>query len=387
MLGTERLIISIQNDSGLSQGFLFTLRGRLSLQQIDCMGRRPAGGHCWRPGPERGGSPVLDVRRREFILLLGSAAVSWPLATNAQQPAMPVIGFLHSGSPEPNFNRVAAFRKGLSEAGYVEGQNVAIEFRWAAEHNDRLPDLAADLIRRRVAVIATPGSTPAALAAKAATETIPIVFLIGGDPIALGLVASLNRPGGNATGVHLQLVELVAKQLGMLRELAPGANRFVALVNPHTPYTDAVVKDLQASALALGLAIEIFRAGNDREIDAAFAHFVQKPGGALLVGPDALFVSRRTQIVTLAARHTLPAIYYVRDFAGIGGLMSYGPNLAHTYQQTGIYVGRILKGEKPADLPIVQPTKFELVVNLNTARALGLTVPDRLLALADEVIE
>jgi putative ABC transport system substrate-binding protein len=326
------------------------------------------------------------VRRRDFITLLGGAA-AWPLAARAQQAPMPVIGFLHSGSPEPNANRVAAFRKGLSEAGYVEGQNVAIEFRWAVDQSDRLPDLAADLIRRRVAVIATPGSTPASLAAKAATETIPVVFLIGGDPVALGLVASLNRPGGNATGVNLQLVELVPKQLGMLRELVPAANRFVALVNPNTAYTDTVVKHLQASASGLGVPIKILRAGTDREIDAAFANLVQKPGGALLVGPDAVFVSRRAQIVTLAARHALPAIYYVRDFAGIGGLMSYGPNLAHTYRQTGIYVGRVLKGEKPADLPVVQPTKFELVVNLNTARALGLTVPDRLLALADEVIE
>jgi ABC-type uncharacterized transport system substrate-binding protein len=326
------------------------------------------------------------VKRRAFITLLGGAAAAWPIAARAQQP-IPVIGFLHSGSPEPNATRIAAFRKGLSEAGYVEGQNVAIEFRWAAEQNDRLPDLAVDLIRRRVSVIATPGSTPASLAAKAATDTIPIVFLIGGDPVTLGLVASLNRPGGNATGVNLQLVELVAKQLGMLRELAPAANRFVALVNPNTAYSGALVKDLQASASALGLPIEILSAGTDREIDAAFANFVQKPGGALLIGPDAVFVSRRAQIVTLAARHALPAIYYVRDFAGIGGLMSYGPNLAQTYRQTGLYVGRVLKGEKPADLPVVQPTKFELVVNLNTARALGLTVPDRLLALADEVIE
>jgi putative tryptophan/tyrosine transport system substrate-binding protein len=330
---------------------------------------------------------MLDMRRREFMTLLGGAVIAWPLAARAQQAPMPVIGFLHSGSLEPNANRVAAFRKGLSEAGYVEGQNVAIEFRWAVDQNDRLPDLAADLIRRRVAVIATPGSTPASLAAKAATETIPIVFLIGGDPVALGLVASLNRPGGNATGVNLQLVELVPKQLGMLRELVPAANHFVALVNPNTAYTDTVVKDLQASASGLGVPIEILSAGTDREIDAAFANLVQKPGGALLVGPDAVFVSRRAQIVTLAARHALPAIYYVRDFAGIGGLMSYGPNLAHTYRQAGIYVGRVLKGEKPADLPVVQPTKFELVVNLNTARALGLTVPDRLLALADEVIE
>jgi putative ABC transport system substrate-binding protein len=328
-----------------------------------------------------------QLKRRAFITLLGGAAAAWPLGAHAQQPKLPVIGFLHSGSPEPNATRVAAFGKGLGEAGYVEGQNVAIQFRWAAGQDDRLPDLAADLIRQRVAVITTPGSTPASLAAKAATTTIPIVFLVGGDPVALGLVASFNRPGGNATGVNMQLTELVGKRLGMLREVAPSANRFVALVNPNTAYTDAVVKDLQASALALGFPIEILRASTGREIDAAFANLVQKPGGALLVGPDAVFTTRRAQIVTLAARHALPAIYPVRDFAEIGGLMSYGPNLADAYQQTGTYVGRVLKGEQPATLPVVQPTKFELVVNLNTARALSLTVPDRLLALADEVIE
>ena len=327
------------------------------------------------------------MRRRDFIKVIAGSAIAWPLAARAQQSAMPVIGFLHSGLPEPNVNRVAAFRKGLSEAGYVEGQNVTIEYRWAVGQDDRLADLAADLIRRRVAVIATPGSPSALLAAKAATTTIPIVFLIGRDPVALGLVASLNRPGGNATGVYLQLMELVAKGLGLLRELAQGANRFVVLVNPNTAYTDVVVKDLEASALALGLPIEFLRASTGREIDAAFANLVEKPGGALLVGPDAVFVSRRAQIVTLAARHALPAIYPTRDFAEIGGLMSYGPDLADAYHQTGVYVGRVLKGENPADLPVVQPTKFELVINLNTARALGLTVPDRLLAVADEVIE
>src|SRR5262249_18418565 len=336
--------------------------------------------------PQTEGHMASYIARRKFLATLGGAAVAWPLAARAQQPPMPVVGFLHSGSPEPLANRVAAFRKGLGEAGYVEGQNVAIEFRWAEGQDDRLPDLAADLIRRQVAVIATPGSTPASLAAKAATTTLPVVFLIGSDPVAMGLVASLNRPGGNATGVHLQLVELVAKRLGMLRELAPGANRFVALVNPNPAYTDAVVKDLQASASAVGLPIEILRAGSGREIDAAFANLVQKPGGALLVGPDPFFPNRRAQIVTLAARHALPAIYYARDSAEIGGLMSYGPNLADAYHQTGIYVGRVLKGEKPADLPVVQPTKFELVVNLNTARALGLEIPQSLLALADEVI-
>jgi putative ABC transport system substrate-binding protein len=229
------------------------------------------------------------MRRREFIALLGGAAAAWPLAARAQQAAMPVVGFLHSGSPEPYANRVSAFRKGLGEAGYVEGQNVAIEFRWAAGQDDRLPELAADLIRRRVVAIATPASTPASLAAKTATTTIPIIFAIAADPVAMGLVATLNRPGGNATGVSLQTVELVPKQLGMLRELAPGANRFVALVNPNSAFTDAVVKDLQASASALGLPIEILRAGTGREIDAAFANLVQKPGGALLISPDAFF--------------------------------------------------------------------------------------------------
>ena len=329
---------------------------------------------------------TVTIRRRELLAAVGGAA-AWPLAARAQQAAMPVVGFLHSGSPEPMANRVAAFRKGLGEAGYVEGQNVAIEFRWAAGRDDQLPDLAADLIRRRVAVIATPGSTPAALAAKAATTTIPIVFGVGQDPVALGLVDSLNRPGGNATGVNFQLVELVTKRLGMLREIAPGSNRFVALVNPNTAYTDAVVKDLQASASAHGLPIEIIHASTGREIDAAFANLVQKPGGALFVGPDAFFISRRAQIVTLAARHAIPAIYSTRDFAEAGGLMSYGPNLANAYEQIGTYVGRVLKGEKSAVLPVVQPTKFELVVNLNTARAFGLEIPQSLLALADEVIE
>ena len=327
------------------------------------------------------------MRRRELISLLGGAAVAWPLAARAQQPPMPVVGFLHSTSPETNVSRVAAFRKGLTETGYVESRNVAIEFRWAAGQDDQLPELAADLIRRRVAVIATPGSTPAALAAKAATATIPIVFAIGADPIALGLVASLNRPGGNVTGISFQTVELVAKRLELLRELAPRATRFVALVNPDVPFTDAVVKDLQASAASLGLPVEILHARTGREIDAAFATLVQKPDIALLVGPGVFFFQRRAQIVTLAERHALPAIYGAREFSDIGGLISYAPNIVDACQRAGVYAGRILKGEKPADLPVQQPTKFELVVNLNTAKALGLTVPDKLLALADEVIE
>jgi putative ABC transport system substrate-binding protein len=326
------------------------------------------------------------MKRRQFITLLGAAA-AWPLAARAQQQAMPVVGYLHSSSPETNVNYVAAFRKGLSEAGFVEGQNVAIEFRWAGGQASRLPELAADLVRRRVTVIATPANTPAALAAKAATTSIPIVFAIGGDPVVLGLVTSLNRPGSNATGVSFQTVELVTKRLGLLRELAPNATRFVALVNPSTAFTEAVVKDLQASARTLGLSVEILDAGTSSEIDAAFVHLTQKPGSALLLSPDAFFTSRRAQIVTLAARHALPTVYNQREFAEIGGLVSYGPSFPDVYQQTGIYVGRVLKGEKPADLPVVQPTKFELVVNLNTAKALGLTVPQTLLALADEVIE
>jgi putative tryptophan/tyrosine transport system substrate-binding protein len=326
------------------------------------------------------------MRRREFITLLGGAA-AWPGVARAQQPAMPVVGYLHSSSPETNVNYVAAFRKGLSEAGFVEGQNVAIEFRWAGGQASRLPELAADLVRRRVTVITTPANTPAALAAKAATTSIPIVFAIGGDPVVLGLVTSLNRPGSNATGVSFQTVELVTKRLGLLRELAPHATHFVALVNPNTAFTEVVVKDLQASARALGLSVEILDAGTSGEIDAAFVHLTQKPGSALLLSPDAFFTSRRAQIVTLAARHALPTVYNQREFAEIGGLVSYGPSFPDVYQQTGIYVGRVLKGEKPADLPVVQPTKFELVVNLNTAKALGLSVPQTLLALADEVIE
>jgi putative tryptophan/tyrosine transport system substrate-binding protein len=324
------------------------------------------------------------MRRREFITLVGGA-VAWPLAARAQQQAMPVIGVLHSGSPEQYANLMTAFRKGLSETGYVEGQNVAIEFRWAAGQDDRLPELAADLIRRGVAVIATPASTSATLAAKAATKTIPVVFTTSGDPVALGLVASINRPGGNATGVIGMTVETTAKRLGLLRELVPQVARFVALLNPNSTLTEVMVKDLDASGL--GLPVEIVYAGTNLEIDVAFAQLVQTPGGALLVSPDPFFVYRRAQIVTLAARHALPVIYPVREFVEIGGLMSYGPNFANIVRQAGIYTGRILKGEKPADLPVLQPTKLELVINLQATKLLGLAVPATLLALADEVIE
>ena len=326
------------------------------------------------------------MKRRDFITLLGVAA-AWPLAARAQRSAMPVIGFLHSSSPEPNAAFVAAFRKGLSEAGFVEDQNVAIEFRWAAGKVDQLPDLAADLIRRQVAVIAMPASTPAALAGKAATTTIPIVFATGGDPVALGLVRSLNRPGGNATGISFQTVELLGKQLEMLRDVAPQSRRFAALVDPHYEYADAIVTSLRAGAGSLGVPIEILRATTVGEIDASFANLAQKPGSALLISSSPFFTGRRTQLATLAARYTIPAIYSVREFAENGGLMSYGPDFANIYQQAGIYTGRILKGEKPADLPVQRPTKFELVINLTTARAIGITVPDTLLALADEVIE
>jgi putative ABC transport system substrate-binding protein len=327
------------------------------------------------------------MKRRAFLPLLGAAA-AWPLAAHAQQqPAMPVVGFLHSGSPEPNVKRVAAFRKGLGEAGFVDGQNVAIEFRWAAGQDDRLPELAADLVRRQVAAIATPVSTAATMAAKAATATIPIVFAVGGDPVKLGLVASLNRPGGNATGISILNTELTGKRLGLLHELVPKATRFVALLNPNSALTEAIVKNLQAGVPTLGLPVEIVRADTEREIDAAFASVSQKPGGALMVPPDEFFFDRRALLVTLAARHALPAIYQAREYADVGGLMSYGTDSLNVHQQTGGYIGRILKGSKPGDLPVVQPTKFELVINLKTAKALGLEVPDRLLALADEVIE
>jgi putative ABC transport system substrate-binding protein len=328
------------------------------------------------------------MRRREFITLVGGSAAAWPFAARAQQqPAMPVIGFLHAGSPEPNVKLVAAFRKGLGETGYVEGQNLAIEFHWAAGQDARLPEMAADLVHRQVAVIVTPASTPAALAAKAATTTIPIVFSTGGDPVALGLVASLNRPGGNATGITFMTVELTAKRFGLLRELVPGATRFFALANPNYALAESINKDLQAARATLGLEVEILHAGTDREIDAAFATLVQKRADALLIAADPFFTNRRAQIVTLATRHALPTVYAIREFAESGGLLSYGPSFTDNYQQAGIYTGRILKGERPADLPVMQPTKFELVINLTTARALGITVPNTLLALADEVIE
>ena len=327
------------------------------------------------------------MQRRKFIVLLGGAAATLPLVTQAQQPAIPVIGFLHSGSPEPAAHLVAAFRKGLSETGYVEGQNVAIEFRWAEGQYGRLPELAADLIRRRVAVIATPASTPAALAAKAATTTIPIVFGTGGDAVALGLVASLSRPGGNLTGYMLLNTDVAAKRFGFLRELVPGAAHFVALVNPKSDLTNLTLQDLKVGAASIGVQIEILSAATDHEIDAAFANLAQKPGTTLIVSPDTFFESRHEQIVALAARYAVPAIYPDSGYSTAGGLISYAPNFADAYHQVGIYTGRILKGEKPADLAVQQSTKFDLIINLKTAKALGLTVPFCLLNVADEVIE
>jgi putative ABC transport system substrate-binding protein len=321
------------------------------------------------------------MQRREFIGLVSGAA-AWPLAARAQQAAMPVIGYFYSGEPEPSANLVAAFRKGLSEAGYDEGRNVTIEYRFGHNDNARLPELAADLVNRRVAVIATPGSLVAALAAKAATTTIPIVFATAGDPTQFGLVTSLNRPGGNVTGVASMGVELGAKRLGLLHELVPAASRFAALLTGRTG-TPA----LQSAASAIGQQIEVFTVGSNLEIDTAFARLAQNKADALLVGPGPLFNNHRIQIAMLAARYVLPAIYTDRVFCEAGGLMSYGSNVTDLARQVGFYTGRIIKGEKPKDLPVVQSAKFELVFNLKTAKALGLAIPPMLLARTDEVIE
>jgi putative tryptophan/tyrosine transport system substrate-binding protein len=329
---------------------------------------------------------AIHIRRREFIVALGRAAAAWPLATRAQPPAMPVIGYLNAGSPGPQSQLTAVFHQGLAEAGYVEGHTVAIEYRWAEGHYDRLPAMAAELVRRQVAVIV--GFTiPAALAAKAATEIIPIVFNVAGDPVKLGLVASLARPGGNATGVNSFVAELGAKQLGLLHELVPAAARIGLLVNPTNANAEAVTRDVMAAASAIGVQIDIVHASDSREIEAAFAMLVRNRADALVVGSDIFFNSRRLQLAILAARHAIPAIYNQREFAGAGGLMSYGTNQTEAIRQLGVYTGRVLKGAKPADLPVVQSTKFELVINLPTARAIGLEVPPMLLARADEVME
>jgi putative ABC transport system substrate-binding protein len=327
------------------------------------------------------------MRRREFIKLVCGSAAAWPLATRAQQRT-PVVGFLHSESAATYADQMVAFRKGLSEAGYSEGQNINIEYRWGESHNERLSVLAAELVSRRVDVIVTPGSTAATLAAKAATATIPIVFVIGTDPVKIGLVASLNRPGGNVTGISDIGVQLGAKRLALLHELLPGATRFAMLVNPDNPLvTEAFVPELQAAASAIGRQIEIINASKNSEIDTAFATLAKKQIEAFLTSPDALFLTRRVQLTTLATRHALPALYHRREFADAGGLMSYGSSLADQFRQTAVCVGRILKGEKPSEIPVQLPAKFEFVINLQTARSLGINIPTTLLARADEVIE
>jgi putative ABC transport system substrate-binding protein len=327
------------------------------------------------------------VKRREFIAGLGIAA-AWPLAARAQRPAMPVIGYLgpQSADGARRLSTVSFFLLGLKEAGYVEGQNVAVEYRWAEDQSDRFPALAADLVRRRVAVIVA-GGIPAARAAKAATTTIPIVFLAGTDPVASGLVASLNRPGTNLTGSSIFFDQLAPKRLQLLRELVPNAARFGFLTDPANPTDHSVLADLQAAARTLGLQVVFVNARTESDLEAAFIDFSQQRVGAVVVGNSAFYNTRPEQIAALAARYKLPAIYHFREFAVAGGLMSYGNSVGYLYHQAGIYTGRILKGEKPADLPVVQPTKFELVINLKTAKALGLTIPETLLATADEVIE
>jgi putative ABC transport system substrate-binding protein len=326
------------------------------------------------------------MRRREFITLIGSAAAAWPLVARAQQGAMPVVGFMAGSSPSALSQQVAAFREGLKEAGFIEGLNVAMEYRYGEGQLDRFPALASDLVRRQVAVLVATGPD-GVLAAKQASTTIPIVFSVGSDPVEIGLVARLNRPGGNITGVYQFTAGLEAKRLGLLHEMVPKATTIAALVNPNYGGAENQLRDVQQAAIRLGVQLVVVRANTEDEFNAAFSTIVQQKAGALLVCASPFFNARRQQLVLLAARHTVPAMYEWRDFAAAGGLMSYGTSLADAYRQAGVYAGRILKGEKPADLPVVQVTKFEFVINLNAAKALGLEVPPTLLARADEVIE
>jgi len=326
------------------------------------------------------------MKRREFITLLGAAA-AWPLAARAQQPAMPVVGFINAGTPDGSALYAAAVRNALNEAGYVEGQNVTVEYHWLEGRYDRLPALIADLVRRRVAVIATPGDTQASLSAKAATATIPIVFGVGEDPVRLGLVANLARPGGNATGINFFPQEVMAKRLGLLHDLVPKAARIAVLVNPTTATAEATLRDIPEAARAIGLQIQLLNASTSREIETAFAAIVRDRADALFLAADAFFASRRGQFVTLAARDRMPTSCGNRDMVEAGLLMSYGTKVADMFRQVGIYTGSILKGGKPAELPVLQSTKFEFVINLQTARALGVEVPNSIQLLADEVIE
>jgi putative tryptophan/tyrosine transport system substrate-binding protein len=329
---------------------------------------------------------VLDIGRRQFITLLGGAAAASPIAARAQQAAVPVIGYLNNGSPESDASRLTGLRRGLNQSGYVEGRNFVIEYRWAGNQADRLSALAADLVQLQVAVIVSPGLLPT-LAAKAATTSIPIVFGVSADPVQLGLVASLNRPGGNLTGFNAFASEVGAKGLALLHELVPSTATIGLLENPNNPISELTTRDVLAAAPVIGLKIQILKAGTDREIDAAFVSLVQARTEALFVGSDLFFNNRIERLIELAARHAIPTMYSYREFVVAGGLISYGMSLVEEYRQVGLYAGRILKGEKPADLPVIQATKLALIINLKTAKALGLQVPDRLLALADEVIE